>query len=70
MAFKGPTETEVNAAMDVLRSDYWSDVRGYAEEVERQLTDKETTPENVSDAIFQICDQRNGSFIPISHKLR
>ena len=32
-----PTEAEVKSAQDVLARDYWDDVRGLVEEVERRI---------------------------------
>ena len=51
-----PTETEVRAAIDVLRYDYWADVRLLAAEIEQRIMDGEIKREDVSDAIHEVCD--------------
>ena len=52
-----PTEAEVKSAQDVLARDYWDDVRGLVEEVERRIRDKEITrADDVPDAIHEICE--------------
>ena len=50
-----PTETEVRAAIDVLRYDYWADVRLLAAEIEQRITAGEIQREDVSDAIHETC---------------
>lgn len=50
-------EITTEQALDVLRNDYWDDVRGVASDIEQRLKEREFTDSSeVDDAIHETCD--------------